>query len=347
MSLTRRSLLAATTAIAAMSSARGKADAAVPKIALEEHFITPALLDYFKSGKPALAPDVLDTVLRRLQDFGEERLTAMDSAGVAKSVLSVTGPGVQIEPDAAKARKLAAEANDFLAREVSKRPDRYGGFAHLAMQDPGSAADELERCVNDLGFAGALINGPTNGVYLDDPANDVFWERLQALDVPLYLHPADSVVLPYVLKGVPELTRATWEWTTDTSSQALRLVVTGVFDRFPRARLILGHAGETLPYMLWRLDSRYAFYETDRRIELPPSGYLRRNVWITLSGQFSAVPLNAAIAALGQDRVMFSIDYPYESSEEAGKFMDTTPLDEDLRQRVASGNAAALLRLSM
>jgi 2,3-dihydroxybenzoate decarboxylase len=214
------------------------------------------------------------------------------------------------------------------------------------MQDPKTAADELERCVRDLGFVGALINGQTNGVYLDDSSNDVFWERMQALNVPLYLHPADSFELPYVLEGAPELRRATWEWTTETSSHALRLIVAGVLDRYPHLRIILGHAGETLPYMLWRLDSRYAFYTTDRRIKQAPSAYLKQNFWITMSGQFSAVPLQAAIAALGQDRVMFSIDYPFESSEVAGKFMDTTPLPDDLRKRVASGNATALLRLS-
>ena len=120
----------------------------------------------------------------------------------------------------------------------------------------------------------------------------------------------------------------------------------GVLDRYPHLRIILGHAGETLPYVLWRLDSRYAFYLTDRRIKQLPSAYLQRNFWITMSGQFSAVPLQAALAALGDERVMFSIDYPYEVSEVAGKFMDTTPLSDDLRRRVAAGNAAALLRLT-
>ena len=178
-----------------------------------------------------------------------------------------------------------------MAKEVSERPTRYAGFAHVAMQDPKGAADELERCVRDLGFNGVMINHHTNGVYLDDQRNDVFWERLQALGVPLYLHPGDAFEMPHVLREVPELNKPVWEWTTEMSAHALRLVMTGVFDRFPRAQSILGHGGETLPYELWRLDSRYALTATVRRVKRPPSEYVRDNIAITMSGQFSNVPL--------------------------------------------------------
>jgi 2,3-dihydroxybenzoate decarboxylase len=207
----------------------------LPKIALEEHFIIPSFMDYLMQALPAVTPDMKANLLRRLADFGEERLAAMDSAGVVRSVLSISGPGVQIEPDTAKATKLAAAANDRLAKEVAERPARYSGFAHVAMQDPKGAADELERCVRALGFSGVMINHHTNGVYLDDPRNDVFWERLEALGVPLYLHPGDAFEMPHVLRGVPELNKPVWEWTTEMSAHALRLVMTGVFDRFPRA----------------------------------------------------------------------------------------------------------------
>lgn len=357
MSLTRRSLIATATATAAaaglgqqpaaQTSSQGSAQraAALPKIALEEHFIIPSFLDYLLQALPKVTPEEKTTLLRQLADFGDERLSAMDSAGVAKSVLSISGPGVQIEKDTATAIKRAREANDALAKEIARRPSRYAGFAHVAMQDPKAAADELERCVRDLRFCGVMINHHTNGVYLDDPANDVFWERLQALDVPLYLHPGDAFIMPHVLTGVPELDKPVWEWTTETSSHALRLVVTGVFDRFPRAQIILGHAGETLPYELWRLDSRYALTATDRRIKLPPSDYVRRNIAITMSGQFSNVPLQAAVAALGADRVMFSVDYPYEDSAKAGRFMDAAPLADADRIAVARGNAERLLRI--
>lgn len=316
------------------------------KVALEEHFIIASFLDYLSHGMPPVAADLRETLLRRLSDFGEERLGEMDSAGVRKSVLSISGPGVQIEPDVAAAKRLAAEANDALAEVIADLPDRYGGFAHLAMQDPSAAADELERCVRDLGLCGAMINGHTNGVYLDDARNDVFWERLQELDVPLYLHPDDSFRKPYVFNGVPELDKATWEWTTETATHALRLVMTGVFDRFPRAQVILGHMGETLPYMLWRLDSRYRFTVTDRRVKRNPSDYIRDNFSVTTSGQCSDVPLNAALAAMGPRRVLFSVDYPYESSQVAGDFMDHADIAEDIRALVGHENAEALLKLT-
>lgn len=352
MSLTRRSLIATAAAAGLGSQAAAQATGpaatpakALPKIALEEHFITPPLLDYLLQALPKVTAEEKATLLRRLADFGDERLAAMDAAGVAKSVLSVSGPGVQIEKDTATATRLAAQANDALAAQIAKHPTRYAGFAHVAMQDPKTAADELERCVRDLKFCGVMINHHTNGIYLDATGNDVFWERLQALNVPLYLHPGDAFVMPHVLGGVPELDKPVWEWTTETSSHALRLIVTGVFDRFPRAQVILGHAGETLPYMLWRLDSRYALTETDRRIQLPPSAYIRRNIAITLSGQFSEVPLQAAVAALGAERVLFSIDYPYEDSVTAGRFMDAANLPDAQRLAVASGNAERMLRI--
>jgi 2,3-dihydroxybenzoate decarboxylase len=315
-------------------------------VALEEHFIIPSFLDYLAQGMPNVPDDAKTTLIRRLLDFGEERLSQMDAGGVRKSVLSISGPGVQCEPDVATATRRAAEANDALADVMAQRPDRYGGFAHLAMQDPSAAADELERCIRDLGFSGAMINNHTLGVYLDDPRNDVFWERLQHLDVPLYLHPGDSFRLPYVLEGAPELVKPTWEWTTETASHALRLIVTGVFDRYPRAQVILGHMGETLPFMLWRLDSRYAFTATDRRVQRNPSDYLRDNFSVTTSGQCSDVPLLASLASMGQERVMYSIDYPYESSDVAGRFMETAAISEDVRALVSHQNAEAILKLT-
>jgi len=228
------------------------------KIALEEHFITPGLEPYLLPAMPAVSDEARDHLLAVLSDFGEQRLAAMESGGVEISVLSITGPGVQTEPDTAKAVKLAKQANDDLAKEVQKQT-RYRGFAHLAMQDAAAAADELERCVKALGFAGSMVNGHTNGVYLDDPRYDPFWERMQDLDVPLYLHPADSFKLPYVMEGCPEMAKPVWEWTVETSSHFLRLLFAGVFDRYPRLKIILGHMGETLPYVLWRLDSRFKF----------------------------------------------------------------------------------------
>lgn len=315
------------------------------KIALEEHFITPGLEPHMRAAMPRISTEAADLLSQLMLDFGERRLAAMDEAGVDIAVLSISGPGVQAEPDPAAAVKLARDANDRLAAEVGKQPARYRGFAHLPMQDVPAAIAELERCVRELGFVGSMVNGHTNGVYLDDPRYDPFWERMQDLDVPLYLHPTDSFVLPYVLEGAPELVKPTWEWNFETSSHFLRLLFSGVFDRFPRLKIILGHMGETLPYHLWRFDSRAALIVGKRPLKEVPSFYLRRNMFVTTSGQCDNVPLIAALSALGADKVLFSIDYPYEDSATAGRFLDAAPLDETTRAKVARGNAIEVMRI--
>src|SRR5262249_22552858 len=171
--------------------------------------------------------------LARLTDFGEMRLDAMDRAGIERCVLSLAGPGVQAERDVKTARDKARAANDFLAREIEKRPDRYCGFAHLALQDAAAAADELERCVRELKFCGAMINGHTNGMYLDHPSLDPLWERAQALDALIYLHPADPVTPAPVLDGYNGLRRATWGWTVGTRSHPPRHLVRGAVCLLP------------------------------------------------------------------------------------------------------------------
>lgn len=317
------------------------------KIALEEHFITPGLMPHMRAAMPKVSPDGAENLSQLMLDFGERRLAAMDAAGVDIAVLSISGPGVQAEPDAGAAVKLAIDANDRLAAEIANQPTRYRGFAHLPMQDVPAALAELERCISQLGFVGAMVNGHTHGVYLDDPKYDPFWERMQALDVPLYLHPTDSFVLPYVLEGAPELVKPTWEWNFETSSHFLRLLFSGVFDRFPRLKIILGHMGETIPYHLWRFDSRAALITGKRPLKEVPSFYLKRNLFVTTSGQFDDVPLIAALSALGSDRVLFSIDYPYEDSIAARRFFDAAPLDGMTREKVARLNAMSVMKIDL
>jgi 2,3-dihydroxybenzoate decarboxylase len=316
----------------------------VNKIALEEHFLCPGFETYWKTTVGNVDPAILGQVVARLTDFGEMRLAAMDGAGITRSVLSLAGPGVQAEPDAATAVRKAREANDFLAREIQKRPDRYSGFGHLAMQDPKAAADELERCLHELKFCGVMINGHTHGQYLDHPSLHPFWERAEALGALVYIHPADPVAPAPVLAGYPGLQRATWEWGFETGSHALRLVFGGLFDRFPRARLALGHLGETLPFLLWRFDSRAKLYGV--KLAMPPSEYIRRNIVVTTSGMCSAEPLNCTISALGADHVMFAADYPFEAAEEAGHFADTVALSDQARADICLNNATRLLGLS-
>jgi len=313
------------------------------KIALEEHFLCPGFEEYWKTTVGDVEPKMLTNVIARLSDFGERRLAAMDGGGIVRCVLSLAGPGVQIERDTATAIRLARAANDYLATEVHKRPDRYSGFAHLPMQDAIAAADELERSMRDLEFCGAMINGHTNGRYLDDRFYDPFWERAQTLGATIYLHPADPVTPAPVLDGHKGLRRATWEWGFETGSHALRLVFGGVFDRFPRATLALGHLGETLPFLLWRFDSRAKLYGV--KLNKPPSDYIKQNIVVTTSGMFSMEPLACTLSALGRDRVMFSADYPFESVDEAAEFIEHAPLAADLREDICVNNAVRLLRL--
>src|ERR1700704_1895103 len=190
----------------------------VKKIALEEHFLCPEFVEYWNPTAADLPQAKRDQALTRLSDFGEMRVNAMDRAGIQRAVLGLAGPGGQAEHDTGAAIRNARVANDFLAREIQKRPARYSGFAHLAMQDAKAAADELERCVRDLKFCGVMINGHTNGKYLDDRAPDPFWERAAALGTVVYLHPADPVAPLPAISGYNVLARPMWGWGVETGS---------------------------------------------------------------------------------------------------------------------------------
>jgi len=313
------------------------------KIALEEHFNAPAL---FGKLPDLFSPEVLRAIEERLPEFNEQRLQSMDAAGIEISVLSQTAPGVQRLSDPQEAVEAAQSSNDFLARQISLHPSRYRGFACLPLQDPQASVLELERCVKEFGFVGALVNGHTGGHYLDAPEFSPLWAMLERLQVPLYLHPVEPYILPHVFEGQPALDGAVWSWTCETSSHALRLVVGGVFERHPTAKLILGHMGETLPFHLWRLDSRVGILPFNRRPARPPSEVIRENVWITTSGVCSDAALLCSLGELGDDRVMFSTDYPYELSDIACKWIEAAPLDEATRTKVCWQNAAGLLKIS-
>jgi 2,3-dihydroxybenzoate decarboxylase len=329
-------------------AAAGRPRAATPmrKIALEEHFATPELVRRGLVARPTSSAALFADIERRLVDFGEQRLAAMDAAGIDLAVLSATTPGIQGEKDAGVAVRLARDTNDLLAREIARQPRRYAGFAAVALQDPGAAAAELARAVRELGFKGALVNGQTGGVYLDDDRCLPFWEQVAALDVPVYLHPGQLPDHPAMLAGRPELDGPVWAWTADTGAHALRLIFGGTLKRFPTLRIILGHMGETIPYLLWRLDSRYQL-QVGRPVaaEERPSAVFRRHFVVTTSGVFDPVPLAEAIAALGEDNVLFSVDYPYEDSAAAGAFIDTAPLTDTVRTKICRGNASRVLRL--
>lgn len=318
------------------------------KIALEEHFVTPDLVGYGTGTSSIAQPHAWADASRRLLDFTEERIPEMDAYGLDMQVLSLNAPGIQAEKEPATAVTKAKTLNDFLAGVIADHPTRFSGFAALPLQDPKAAADELERTVTQLGLKGGLINAHTNGKYLDDPDFRVVWERAEALDVPLYLHPANGVDTADVLSGHPELIGPMWSWGVDTATHALRLIFGGVFDQFPKAKLLLGHMGEGLPFGLWRMDSRWNFHN-HHGIELDlgsPSEYLRRNLYITTSGVDSPAPLLCALLALGADHILFGTDYPFETISQACQFLDVAPISEADREKISFRNAESLLRLS-
>jgi 2,3-dihydroxybenzoate decarboxylase len=314
-------------------------------IALEEAFAIPEFLARQVPMGGITEPKWFEEWNRRLVDFAEERVPDMDKYGIDVQVLSLTVPGIQPLTSVEQAVSDAKTANDYLAKSMASHPDRFVGLAAVALQDPQAAADELERAVKDLGFHGALVNDHTNGHYYDEPQFDVFWSKLEELDVPIYIHPgaapADSW---HVINGRPQLIGPLWTWGAETAAHALRLVFGGVFDRHPKAKLILGHMGEFLPFQLSRLDSRY-FRQRDRVLKRKPSEYFGDNIHITVSGVWSHAALSGAIQAIGIDAVMFAIDYPFEFTSEAVDFLTTAPLSEGDREKLSHLNAERLLHL--
>ncbi|MFB9269939.1 amidohydrolase family protein [Bradyrhizobium erythrophlei] len=317
----------------------------IRKIALEEHFTAPGFETYSKVFTGLMGAAAQSDLSSRLTDFDDIRLGEMDRAGIDVSVLSQTGPSVQAEVDVDAAIRKAADNNDFLARQIARHPRRYAGFASLPTHSPRAAAAELSRSVEALGFKGALVNGHTNGIYYDAPPYDEFWECMQHLDVPLYLHPTDPRPFPKAYEGHPELSGAVWGWGVETATHALRLLFGGVFDRFPRLKIILGHMGEGLPMLRWRFDSRFAVYSHGVTLALKPSEYFGRNIFITTSGVCSPAALACALAEMGSEAVMFSVDYPYESTAIAADFIEGAELSGDIRERVCSRNAERILKL--
>lgn len=313
------------------------------KIGLEEHFIIPELIPHLEDTYQNINKSLASRAVPRLQQLGDERIAAMDAAGFDFAVLSIAGPGVQIERDAGKAVTLARKANDVLADAMARYPKRFGGLAHLAMQDPSEAADELERCVKELKFQGAMINGQTLGVYLDDPVYEAFWERVAALKAPIYIHPGNPVQKPITYEGALALWGPFWGWGVETASHALRLVISGVFERHPDARVILGHMGETLPYLLWRFDSRLPTAYMDKELQQKPSYYIKKNITITTSGVCDDVALRCALDNLGEDNVMFSADYPFEDAKVACDWIEAADVGAERREKVAHKNAESIL----
>jgi gamma-resorcylate decarboxylase len=321
------------------------------KIAFEEHFVTPALKDTIFSSI-GWHPDEWQAMADALQDTDAARLAAMDAAGIEIAVLSLAAPCIQDIVDPREATAAAAGANDALAAVVAEHPDRYVPLAALALQDPLAAADELERCVTQFGFRGALVNGYSSvgdldtAAYYDEPAYLPFWERVAALDVPFYLHPRNPLPMQRRIYETREaLLGPTWAFTVETATHAQRLIISGLFDRHPGLKIVIGHMGELLPFAVQRTEQRLSHIPSVK-LERGPQLCLRENFWLTTSGNFHTPSLLGAMLQVGADRILFAADHPFEQMSDASDWFDAAPISEADRIKIGRTNAMALLGLS-
>lgn len=317
------------------------------KIALEEHFVTPALERCI--APVGWSPSAWQVVIDELTDIEGARLERMDANGIERAVLSLGSDGIQGITDAGEAIVVAREANDALADAVARRPDRFSGFAALPMQDPAAAATELRRAVHKLGFVGALVNGFSSlgddVAYYDQPEYEEFWGTVEELGLPFYLHPRNP--LPghvRALEGRPELMGATWAFAVETGTHALRLIVGGLFDRHPGLKVVLGHQGEMLPFAIARLQQRLA-HVAGVELQRPPRTVLAENFWVTVSGNYHTPSLVGVLLELGAERVLFAADYPFEDMAHASTWFDALAISAADRDKIARTNAVRLLGL--
>src|SRR5687768_449385 len=314
-------------------------------VALEEHYWDAEVAGHFKERGPEMRNPEMHS---RLHDLGELRLKEMDEAGIDFQVLSHGAPALQ-RVDPASAVGLAQRANDRLHQAILKHPARFAGFAVLpTTADPKAAADELERAVTKLGFKGAMIHGLSNGVFLDDKRFWPIYERAQALDVPIYMHPAvphKTVIDIYYkdyIEQFPNLMTAAWGFGVETATLGIRMVLSGMFEAYPKLKIILGHLGEGLPFYLWRINMALA---RQGNRSMPFRDTFREHFWITTSGAFSTPALLCCVMEMGADRILFSVDYPFVPNPPGVKWMETVPLSAEDRAKVLNGNAKRLLKL--
>ncbi len=317
-------------------------------IAVEEHVGTPQLTAALKAAGID-ARETAPALAGKLNDLGAKRLADMDAVGIDMQVLSVAGDGLE-KLDRNGGIAMARDINDMLANGVKSHPDRFAAFAVLPLQAPDAAAAELERCVARLGFKGALISGTVNGRFLDNPAFQPVFAAAEKLDVPIYLHPAPPPPAVYqaYFGDLPaplgeSLSTSAWGWHVETGMHCLRLVVSGLFDRFPKLQIIIGHMGENLPFSLVRADGRLT--PLTRQLKQRVAEYFRTNFYITTSAYFTAPPLLCALEVFGADRMLFAVDYPFSTNAEGRKMLDTAPISPNDLAKITHKNAERLLKL--
>ena len=327
------------------------------KIILEEHWDHPInreiAEEYFKRTKlRAFTYGGFhdDRKLKQVTAGIEEyRLKDMDAAGIDIQILSNGYPGIQGVRGAEEAVTKSKMINDALTEITHKHPTRFKGFATLPLQDPGAAADELERAVKELGFVGALINGHTNGEFLDEDKFRCVWERSIELGVPLYLHAFDPIPdqSHNLYKGYETLLGPPWSWNIDTATHAMRIIASGLFEELPDAKLILGHMGEFIPYMLARIDEGYMQTGGAKTWKIPrePSYYYRKNVYITTSGLWNPETLVCAVSALTAEHVLFSVDYPLADLDYGIEQVERTPISQEDKEKIYHKNAEKMFNI--
>jgi len=339
------------------------------RIAVEEHFITAGYLAYLRSKKGfprrVLIDDERhhkseqlwytssccftmsnpDEVNKYMIGFGETRLQEMDNAGIDMQVLSLTAPGIETL-SSRDGIKWARIINNELAAAIKKNPGRFAGFAAIPFQSPPAAVDELDRAVNELGMKGVMINSNVKGEYLDEKKFWIIFEKAEKLGVPVYIHPKEpskSMIKPFM--AYPVLWAALWGFGAEAGIHVIRLICSGVFDKYPGLKIIIGHMGEAFPYWLWRLDKHWQPTPMARQCAKKPSQYFHDNFYITTSGMFSDPVLKCANEVMGADNILFAVDYPYESSLAAVNFMDSAPVNKQDREKIYHINAEKLLNL--
>jgi uncharacterized protein len=316
-------------------------------ITLEEHFVTSSFLHAagaYGDGAPAL-----QAIQQKLLDLGDGRIADMDEAGVDLQVLSLAAIGVDELP-AATATPLLCDVNDELAAAIQAHPKRFAGFATLAMKDPTSAAKELERCIDTLGFKGLILDGTVGGEFMDQPKFLPVFEAANALKIPIYLHPAPppKAVKDVYFSGLPAeaahlLSIAGWGWHAENGLHTLRLIVSGLFDRFPDLQIVIGHMGEGVPYALAR--SSNILGGAVKHLQRSVDEYFRHNFHVTTSGSFTLPPFQCALEVVGIDRLMYSVDYPFSPNTRGRDFLNALNLADTDYAKLTHGNAEALFKL--
>jgi 2,3-dihydroxybenzoate decarboxylase len=284
---------------------------------------------------------------KRLADLGDVRLKEMDEAGIDIQVISHGAPATQ-RLGADSAIELSRRVNDRLAATVAQHPKRFAAFGALPTTDANAAADELSRTVEKLGFKGAMLHGMAHGLFLDDKRFWPIYARAEALDVPIYLHPATphpavmDIYYKDYAKDFPMVIRAAWGFTVETATLAVRLVLSGVFERHPKLKIILGHFGETLPFFIWRIDQAL------KRPGQKPMSFrdiFTSNFYVTTSGFFSDPALLCCVMEMGVDHILFAIDWPFVMNPPGVDWMKDVPLSDGDKAKILSGNAQRLLKM--